>query len=54
MLQYALPSAHLSLSQIFAKMEEAIHDLEVEDYSVSQNTLDNVRHPSLIIECLMT
>ena len=42
MVQYELPSEDLSLSRVFAKMEEASHDLEIEDYSVSQNTLDNV------------
>ncbi|ELU10176.1 hypothetical protein CAPTEDRAFT_219516, partial [Capitella teleta] len=42
MVQYELPSEYLSLAKVFSKMEEAIHDLEVEDYSVSQNTLDNV------------
>ena len=43
MVQYELPSHDLSLARVFAKMEEAIRDLEIEDYSVSQNTLDNVR-----------
>lgn len=31
-----------SLAEIFSKMEEASRDLNIEDYSVSQNMLDNV------------
>ena len=42
MVQYELGSEGLSLSRLFARMEEAQRDLQVEDYSVSQNNLDNV------------
>ena len=42
-IQYEFPSADLSLSTIFGQMEEACRDLHIEDYSISQNTLDNVR-----------
>lgn len=42
MLQYQLGSQNLSLSQLFAAMEEAKSRLNVEDYSVSQTTLDQV------------
>ena len=42
MLQFELPSTNLALSHVFATMEEASRDLAIEDYSVSQNTLDNV------------
>jgi len=41
-IQYEFPSADLSLSTIFGQMEEACRDLHIEDYSISQNTLDNV------------
>lgn len=56
MVQYELPSEHLSLSHVFSKMEEAVRDLEIEDYSVSQNTLDNVScipPPEMIWESLL-
>ncbi|KAL8582197.1 hypothetical protein ACOMHN_004116 [Nucella lapillus] len=42
MLQYQLPSQRLSLAQVFATMEEAKGRFNVEDYSVSQTTLDQV------------
>jgi len=42
-LQYEFPSAGLCLSSVFAIMEEACRDLPIDDYSISQNTLDNVR-----------
>jgi ABC-type multidrug transport system ATPase subunit len=42
MLQWELPSAGLSLAHVFATMENAARELPIEDYSVSQNTLDNV------------
>ena len=41
-LEYDFPSAGLNLSSVFAAMEQACRDLPVDDYSVSQNTLDNV------------
>ncbi|XP_041370956.1 ATP-binding cassette sub-family A member 2-like [Gigantopelta aegis] len=42
MMQYELTSNCLSLSAIFTTLEDAGQDLPIEDYSVSQNTLDNV------------
>jgi hypothetical protein len=42
LLQYQLASAGLSLAAVFTVMEEAQLDLHIEDYSVNQNTLDNV------------
>ncbi|XP_050394470.1 ATP-binding cassette sub-family A member 2 [Patella vulgata] len=42
LLQYELKTANVSLSYLFSILEEAEQDLAVEDYSVSQNTLDNV------------
>ncbi|KAK7490493.1 hypothetical protein BaRGS_00018279 [Batillaria attramentaria] len=42
MLQYQLGSDSMSLSQLFAAMEEAKKRFHVEDYSVSQTTLDEV------------
>uniref|UniRef100_T1J7T4 ATP-binding cassette sub-family A member 2 n=1 Tax=Strigamia maritima TaxID=126957 RepID=T1J7T4_STRMM len=41
-IQYELKSTTISLSYVFSKMESAVEDLCIEDYSVSQNTLDNV------------
>ncbi|WAR24357.1 ABCA2-like protein [Mya arenaria] len=42
LLQFELKSQDISLSYVFSKLEEAQTDLNIEDYSVSQNTLDNV------------
>ena len=42
MIQYEFPSAGLCLASVFAVMEDACRDLPIDDYSVSQNTLDNV------------
>ncbi|GFN96696.1 ATP-binding cassette sub-family a member 1 [Plakobranchus ocellatus] len=42
MLQYQLGSDNLSLSKLFEAMEEAKLKFNVEDYSVSQTTLDQV------------
>ncbi|XP_055884282.1 phospholipid-transporting ATPase ABCA1-like isoform X3 [Biomphalaria glabrata] len=42
MLQYQLPTDNLSLSRLFEAMELAKRDFHVEDYSVSQTTLDQV------------
>lgn len=44
-MQYQLKSAHISLAQVFSKMEQVVGVLGVEDYSVSQTTLDNVSAP---------
>uniref|UniRef100_A0A8D2PRP9 ATP-binding cassette sub-family A member 2 n=1 Tax=Zosterops lateralis melanops TaxID=1220523 RepID=A0A8D2PRP9_ZOSLA len=41
--QYQLKSDQISLAQIFSKMEQVVDVLGIEDYSVSQTTLDNVR-----------
>lgn len=41
-LQFEMKSEDLTLSYVFSKLEEAQKDLNIEDYSVSQNTLDNV------------
>lgn len=41
-VQYQLQSAHISLAQVFSKMEQVGGVLGIEDYSVSQTTLDNV------------
>ncbi|NXR07906.1 ABCA2 protein, partial [Semnornis frantzii] len=40
--QYQLKSEQISLAQIFSKMEQVVDVLGIEDYSVSQTTLDNV------------
>ncbi|GAB1604923.1 ATP-binding cassette sub-family A member 2-like, partial [Argonauta hians] len=42
MLQYEIKSKTISLAYIFSKLEDAQRDFQIEDYSVSQNTLDNV------------
>ncbi|XP_030646875.1 ATP-binding cassette sub-family A member 2 [Chanos chanos] len=41
-IQYQLKSEHISLAQVFSKMEQVVEVLSIEDYSVSQTTLDNV------------
>jgi ATP-binding cassette subfamily A (ABC1) protein 1 len=42
-IQYQIPSsADLSLSFIFKKLENASNELNIEDYSVSQTSLENV------------
>uniref|UniRef100_A0A6I8P991 ATP binding cassette subfamily A member 2 n=1 Tax=Ornithorhynchus anatinus TaxID=9258 RepID=A0A6I8P991_ORNAN len=48
-VQYQLKSEHISLAQVFSKMEQVVGVLGIEDYSVSQTTLDNVSargHPT--------
>lgn len=42
MLQYHLPSGTIKLSKMFELIENHQDDLQIEDYSVSQTTLDNV------------
>lgn len=42
MLQYEIKSEDIALGYIFSKLEDAQRALHIEDYSVSQNTLDNV------------
>lgn len=42
-VQYQLKSDQISLAQVFSKMEQVVDVLGIEDYSVSQTTLDNVR-----------
>lgn len=41
-MQYQLKSERISLAQVFSKMEQVVGMLGIEDYSVSQTTLDNV------------
>ncbi|XP_072841100.2 ATP-binding cassette sub-family A member 2 isoform X1 [Pogona vitticeps] len=41
-VQYQLKSEQISLAQVFSKMEQVVDVLGIEDYSVSQTTLDNV------------
>jgi hypothetical protein len=42
-LQYHLQSGAIKLSKVFELIENHLDDLQIEDYSVSQTTLDNVR-----------
>ncbi|XP_013414368.2 LOW QUALITY PROTEIN: ATP-binding cassette sub-family A member 1-like [Lingula anatina] len=42
MLQYQLPSQGLLLSYLFGKLESVRQELDIEDYSVNQTTLDQV------------
>lgn len=42
MIEYHLPSNVLKLSKVFSLIENHLDELEIEDYSVSQTTLDNV------------
>uniref|UniRef100_A0A3Q3SME2 ATP-binding cassette sub-family A member 2 n=1 Tax=Mastacembelus armatus TaxID=205130 RepID=A0A3Q3SME2_9TELE len=41
-VQYQLKSERIPLAQVFSKMEQVVEVLGIEDYSVSQTTLDNV------------
>ncbi|XP_031662332.1 ATP-binding cassette sub-family A member 2 isoform X3 [Oncorhynchus kisutch] len=41
-VQFQLKSDRISLAQVFSKMEQVVGVLGIEDYSVSQTTLDNV------------
>ncbi|XP_043914151.1 ATP-binding cassette sub-family A member 2 [Protopterus annectens] len=41
-VQYQLKSEHISLAHVFGKMEQVVDVLGIEEYSVSQTTLDNV------------
>ena len=43
MVQYQLPSGVMDLSEVFGHIESSYETLQIEDYSVSQTTLDNVR-----------
>ena len=43
-LHYEIPQREVSLDRIFGKMERAKVSQPVEEYSVTQNTLDNVRY----------
>lgn len=43
MLQYQVPSSvHTSLADIFGHIERVREEMSIEDYSVSQTTLDQV------------
>jgi ABC-type multidrug transport system ATPase subunit len=41
-LQYEIAEQHVSLKEIFFKLENLLFNQQITDYSVSQNTLDNV------------
>lgn len=43
MVQYQLPTGVMALSEVFGHIESSYEALKIEDYSVSQTTLDNVR-----------
>ena len=43
MVQYQLPTGVMDLSEVFGHIESSYEALQIEDYSVSQTTLDNVR-----------
>lgn len=49
MLQYEIKSEDIALGYIFSKLEDAQRALHIEDYSVSQNTLDNVSDIEFIL-----
>jgi hypothetical protein len=48
MLEYQLPSKGLSVSKMFGQIEANRNIFNIEDYSVSQTTLDQVRHKTLL------
>lgn len=51
MVQYQLPTGVMDLSEVFGHIESSYEALQIEDYSVSQTTLDNVRpnSPSKVV-----
>lgn len=51
-MQYELKARPVSLGDLFEKLEQAQQDLHVEDYSVSQNTLDNVSYSYFSSVCV--
>jgi len=48
-LHYQLPTANVTLAQIFSHMEHARALFSIEDYAVSQTTLDQVQRVYLCI-----
>lgn len=48
-LQYQLPSTGGALANIFHQLSKHQHRLAIEDYSVSQTTLDQVRLPMCLL-----
>ena len=42
-VHYQLPSGVMALSEVFGHIDSSYESLKIEDYSVSQTTLDNVR-----------
>uniref|UniRef100_A0A803SKP8 ATP-binding cassette sub-family A member 2 n=1 Tax=Anolis carolinensis TaxID=28377 RepID=A0A803SKP8_ANOCA len=48
-VQYQLKSEQISLAQVFSKMEQVVDVLGIEDYSVSQTTLDNMATQNQLI-----
>ena len=42
MLTYIIPTKHIKWSQIFGKLEAAKSKLNIEDYSITQSSLEQV------------
>ena len=42
LLQYSIPSSSTPLASVFGQLEQAMVQFPIEDYSVSQTTLDQV------------
>jgi len=49
-LHYQLPATDVTLAQIFSRMEQARALFSVEDYAVSQTTLDQVQHVIVMVQ----
>jgi len=49
-LHYQLPASNVTLAQIFSHMERARTQFNIEDYAVSQTTLDQVLYTLLQLE----
>lgn len=47
-MQFQLKAECISLAQVFSRMEQVVEVLAIEDYSVSQTTLDNVGVPEQV------
>jgi hypothetical protein len=49
MLEFSLPSNDIPLSNIFENLQKAQENLHLQDFSVSQTTLDQVCYEVLLI-----
>ena len=53
MLEYQVPTEDLKLSQVFHKLEMLRKTGSIDDYSVTQTTLDQVSHSLQLLQLLL-